>query len=83
MSSELEMLCADAIRRVLSDELSDHFTHGWGEYKMNKETIALVVRARALGIGPLEPHEGYPYLKRGEGEPNAETLSQLPANNEG
>lgn len=61
---EVSKLAVDAIKRALELDLFWHCQEGCGSYEMDDELIALVRRAQAMGLGPLEPFEGYSYLSQ-------------------
>ncbi len=64
LENDVRELAAEAIRELLSVDLRDHSQNGVGDYAMSDEAISLVRRARALGVGPLEPFEGYEYMSQ-------------------
>ena len=66
MKEDIKQLAMDAIKQVLLEELSYHCQEGSGDYRMSNEAIDLVRRARAMGLGPLEPYEGYDYLSQAD-----------------
>jgi hypothetical protein len=68
MSDEIAKLALAAIARVLSLDLSEHCQHGWGDYKMDEESKALIRRARQLGLKVEPLYEGYTYLSQADYE---------------